>query len=72
MWRRHKNEEVLKKKNSLKALLKKVVREVIVNSNWLDTDGIDDQKISANAKRNIALLVRTKKKIGMLTTVVRI
>lgn len=72
MWRRHKNEEVLKKKNSLKALLKKVVREVIVNSNWLDVDGIDDQKISANAKRNIALLVRTKKKMGMLTTVVRI
>lgn len=72
MWRRQKNAEVTKKKNSLKALLKKVVREVIVNSNWLDAEGIDDHKISSNAKRNIALLVRTKKKMGILTTVVRI
>lgn len=70
MLKRQKNAEVLKKKLILKSLFKRVVREIIMNTQWLEGD--DDQKISANVKRNIALLVRPKRKVGLLTSTVRI
>ncbi|XP_034486169.1 uncharacterized protein LOC117790733 [Drosophila innubila] len=62
-------EETFKKKKQLKLLFKKVVRQVIINTQWLD-DNEDEQRshpFSSSAKRNLSLLVRTKRKSELLT-----
>lgn len=70
MSKRQKNAAVLKKKLVLKSLFKKVVREVIINSQWLEGDEV--QRISETIKKNVVLLVRKKRKVGLLTATVRI
>jgi len=68
MSKRLRYAEEQKKKWELKLLFKKVVRQVILNTPWLDEDN-DDGQIFANAGKNIEnlLLVRTKRKSEMLT-----
>ncbi|BFG00810.1 uncharacterized protein DMAD_00729 [Drosophila madeirensis] len=44
---------------------KKLVRAVIMNQHWLVE--VEEQGLSMNVKKNVALLVRQKKKRGMLT-----
>ncbi|XP_064554401.1 uncharacterized protein LOC135439600 isoform X1 [Drosophila montana] len=65
--KRVRDAEEVKKRVILKALFKKVVRAVITNNQWLDGESDDDPKISSNVRKNIALLMRTKRKMGMLT-----
>ncbi|KAL7728905.1 hypothetical protein ACLKA6_004244 [Drosophila palustris] len=68
--RRVRDQEEQQKKKQLKLLFKKVVRQVIINTQWVDEDNEGDQTnytFTANAGRNMALLVRTKRKSGMLT-----
>ncbi|XP_023173612.1 uncharacterized protein LOC111601317 isoform X3 [Drosophila hydei] len=64
--KRNRYAEDLRRKALLKYKFKKVVREVIMNSQWLD-ENYEDQKISANVKKNIALMMRTKRRVGILT-----
>lgn len=70
MSKRQKNAEVLKKKLALKSMFKKVVREVIINSQWLE--GNEVQRISDTIKKNVVLLVRKRRRVGLLTATVRI
>lgn len=70
--KRVRDAEEVKKRVILKALFKKVVRVVITNNQWLDGESDDVPKISANVRKNIALLMRTKRKMGMLTAAVSI
>lgn len=69
MVKRNRNAEDIQKKLFLKYKLKKVVREVIMNSQWLD-ENQEDHKMSSNVKKNIALMMRTKRKFGVLTLTV--
>lgn len=69
--KRNRYAEDLRRKALLKYKFKKVVREVIMNSQWLD-ENYEDQKISANVKKNIALMMRTKRRVGILTIYVSI
>lgn len=64
--KRNRNADDLQKRLFLKYKLNKVVREVIMNSQWLD-ENQDDHKMSSNVKKNIALMMRTKRKFGVLT-----
>ncbi|XP_017855997.1 PREDICTED: uncharacterized protein LOC108608895 [Drosophila arizonae] len=64
--KRNRNADDLQKRLFLKYKLKKVVREVIMNSQWLD-ENQDDHKMSSNVKKNIAFMMRTKRKFGVLT-----
>lgn len=70
MSKRQKNAEVLKKRLALKSMFKKVVREVIINSQWLE--GNEVQRISDTIKKNVVLLVRKRRRVGLLTATVRI
>ncbi|XP_017845483.1 uncharacterized protein LOC108601996 isoform X1 [Drosophila busckii] len=63
MSKRIRNTEEQKLRTQLRSVFKRVVRMLVMNKLWYD----GDQKISTNAKRNISLLVRQKRKIGMLT-----
>ncbi|XP_022209002.2 uncharacterized protein LOC111065247 [Drosophila obscura] len=65
MKRARNDTDVNMKKKSIRSRFKKLVRAVIMNQHWLID--AEDQGISMNVKKNVALLVRQKKKRGMIT-----
>ncbi|XP_030379525.1 uncharacterized protein LOC115627828 isoform X2 [Scaptodrosophila lebanonensis] len=65
MSKRTRDAEEGKKKQAAKARFKKLVRGVVLNRQWLSDP--EDVGISLNAKKNVALLVRQKHQVGMLT-----
>ncbi|XP_001355055.1 uncharacterized protein [Drosophila pseudoobscura] len=65
MKRARNDAESNNKKKSLRTRFRKLVRAVIMNQHWLID--AEDQGLSMNVKKNVALLVRQKKKRGMIT-----
>ncbi|XP_017066776.1 uncharacterized protein LOC108104933 [Drosophila eugracilis] len=53
-------------KRAAKNRFKKLVRVVILNMQWLN-DATEDTGLSLNVKKNVAMLVRQKRKVGMMT-----
>ncbi|KAH8368807.1 hypothetical protein KR084_007731, partial [Drosophila pseudotakahashii] len=53
-------------KRAAKNRFKKLVRTVILNMQWLN-EATEDTGISLNVKKNVAMLVRQKRKVGMMT-----
>ncbi|EDW82255.2 LOW QUALITY PROTEIN: uncharacterized protein Dwil_GK25219, partial [Drosophila willistoni] len=45
---------------------KKLVRTVVLNMRWLN-EANDESGLSLNVKRNVAMLIRQKRKVGMMT-----
>ncbi|XP_017062308.1 uncharacterized protein LOC108102145 isoform X2 [Drosophila ficusphila] len=62
--KRNRDADIVKHKMDLRARFKKLVRAVIMNQSWLSDE--EEQGISMNVKRNVALM-RQKRKPGMLT-----
>jgi len=58
------------RKRDMRLRFKRLVRAVMLNRQWLDEPDEQGQSISMNVKRNIAFLVRQKRKIGILTVAV--
>lgn len=56
-------------KKAAKNRFKKLVRTVILNMQWLN-EATEDTGISLNVKKNVAMLVRQKRKVGMMTMAV--
>ncbi|EDV99867.1 GH12552 [Drosophila grimshawi] len=53
------------RKRSCRLRFKRLVRAVMLNQQWLDEP--EEQGIVMNAKKNVAFLIRQKRKIGLLT-----
>ncbi|XP_037726788.1 uncharacterized protein LOC119557862 [Drosophila subpulchrella] len=53
-------------KKAAKNRFKKLVRTVILNMQWLN-EATEETGISLNVKKNVAMLVRQKRKVGMMT-----
>lgn len=49
----------------LRLLFKRLVRTVVMNSQFMDDE---EQGVTMNAKKNVAFLIRQKRKTGILTT----
>jgi len=56
-------------KKAAKNRFKKLVRTVILNMQWLN-EATEETGISLNVKKNVAMLVRQKRKVGMMTMAV--
>lgn len=56
-------------KKVAKNRFKKLVRSVILNMQWLN-EAAEDTGISLNVKKNVAMSVRQKRKVGMMTMAV--
>ncbi|XP_065355185.1 uncharacterized protein LOC135949524 [Calliphora vicina] len=65
MSKRTRDAEEGKKKKIARSRFRNLIRSVALNRIWLVDAG--DQKLSLNVKKNIAMLVRTQRKIGLLT-----
>lgn len=65
--KRSRDADVVKHKKALRVRFKKLVRAVIMNQTWLSD--AEEQGISMNVKKNVALM-RQKRKPGMLTMAV--
>ncbi|XP_055852704.1 uncharacterized protein LOC129916637 [Episyrphus balteatus] len=65
MNKRAKDAELLKRRKQVRMRFRALIRMVIFNKSWLQD--IEEQKISTNIKKNIAMLVRQERKIGILT-----
>ncbi|XP_017064651.1 uncharacterized protein LOC108103618 [Drosophila eugracilis] len=64
MAKRNRDADNVKHKMDLRVRFKKLVRAVIMNQSWLSDE--EEQGISMNVKKNVALM-RQKRKPGMLT-----
>ncbi|EDX01880.1 uncharacterized protein LOC6524932 isoform X1 [Drosophila yakuba] len=62
--KRNRDADIVKHKLDLRVRFKKLVRAVIMNQTWLSDE--EEQGISMNVKKNVALM-RQKRKPGMLT-----
>ncbi|XP_017110476.1 uncharacterized protein LOC108134612 isoform X1 [Drosophila elegans] len=62
--KRNRDADIVKHKMDLRARFKKLVRAVIMNQSWLSDE--EEQGISMNVKKNVALM-RQKRKPGMIT-----
>ncbi|XP_016983332.2 uncharacterized protein LOC108047600 isoform X1 [Drosophila rhopaloa] len=62
--KRTRDADIVKHKMDLRARFKKLVRAVIMNQSWLSDE--EEQGISMNVKKNVALM-RQKRKPGMIT-----
>uniref|UniRef100_A0A1B0FQL9 Cyclic nucleotide-binding domain-containing protein n=1 Tax=Glossina morsitans morsitans TaxID=37546 RepID=A0A1B0FQL9_GLOMM len=60
-----KNEDELNRRKAARLRFQNLIRNVAWNRIWLVDAG--DQKLSLNVKKNINMLVRTRRKIGLLT-----
>ncbi|XP_023160867.1 uncharacterized protein LOC111592712 [Drosophila hydei] len=58
------DDKIMRKKNS-RLRFKKLVLAILLNKQWLDDS--EEQGIVMNAKKNVALLIRQKRKTGLLT-----
>lgn len=67
MSKRHKEDDVLRRERA-KLRFKRLVRVAFVNHQWISE--VDDQGITLNVKKNVAMLVRKKHKTGILTMAV--
>jgi len=65
--KRNRDADIVKHKMDLRVRFKKLVRAVIMNQTWLSDE--EEQGISMNVKKNVALM-RQKRKPGMLTLAV--
>ncbi|XP_022209118.2 uncharacterized protein LOC111065316 [Drosophila obscura] len=63
--RQRENPDVSSRK-AAKLRFKQLVRNVILNMQWL-SDATEETGLSLNVKKNVAMLVRQKRKIGMMT-----
>ncbi|ALC49966.1 maker363 [Drosophila busckii] len=63
MMKRNRDSHLLRK--TMRTRFKKLVRHVLLNLQFLDET--EDQGISMNVKKNVAFLVRQKRKTGVLT-----
>lgn len=63
------DDKIMRKKNS-RLRFKKLVLAILLNKQWLDDS--EEQGIVMNAKKNVALLIRQKRKTGLLTVAVSI
>ncbi|XP_060663231.1 uncharacterized protein LOC132796175 [Drosophila nasuta] len=54
-------------KRDMRSRFKRLVRAVMINRQWLDEPDEQAQGISMNVKKNLAFLVRQKRKTGILT-----
>lgn len=68
MAKRARDAEEVKKRKMARLRFRNLIRSVSINRIWLVDTG--EQKLSLNVKKNIAMLVRTKRKIGLLTMAV--
>nr|XP_032296121.1 uncharacterized protein LOC6636701 isoform X2 [Drosophila virilis] len=64
MSKRHKEDDVLRREQA-KLRFKRLVRVAFVNHQWISE--VDEQGITLNVKKNVAMLVRKKHKTGILT-----
>ncbi|XP_064537076.1 uncharacterized protein LOC135427486 [Drosophila montana] len=58
-------DEKFQRKKNMRLRFKKLVRAVMLNQQWLDEP--EEQGIVMNAKKNVAFLIRQKRKTGLLT-----
>ncbi|XP_030566087.1 uncharacterized protein LOC115766334 [Drosophila novamexicana] len=58
-------DEKCQRKKNMRLRFKKLVRAVMLNQQWLDEP--EEQGIVMNAKKNVAFLIRQKRKTGLLT-----
>ncbi|KNC22172.1 hypothetical protein FF38_01846, partial [Lucilia cuprina] len=65
MVKRTRDAEEGKKRKMARSRFRSLIRSVVLNRIWL-VDAAE-QKLSLNVKKNIAMLVRTQRKIGLLT-----
>lgn len=65
--KRDTDEKQLRKKN-FRLRFKKLVLTVMLNQQWMDEP--EEQGIVMNAKKNVAFLIRQKRKTGVLTVAV--
>ncbi|KAM7360315.1 uncharacterized protein ACRADG_004761 isoform 2-T2 [Cochliomyia hominivorax] len=65
MSKRARDAEEVKKRKMARLRFRNIIRSVSINRIWLEDAG--EQKFSLNVKKNIAMLVRPKRKIGILT-----
>lgn len=61
-------DEKCQRKKNMRLRFKKLVRAVMLNQQWLDEP--EEQGIVMNAKKNVAFLIRQKRKTGLLTVAV--
>lgn len=64
-----KNEDELNRRKAARLRFQNLIRNVAWNRIWL-VDASGEQKLSLNVKKNINMLVRTRRKIGLLTIAV--
>ncbi|XP_062137707.1 uncharacterized protein LOC133847017 isoform X2 [Drosophila sulfurigaster albostrigata] len=57
-------------KRDMRSRFKRLVRAVMINRQWLDEPDEQAQGISMNVKKNLAFLVRQKRKTGILTVAI--
>lgn len=70
MLKRTRDLEEIKRRKMARSRFRKIIRIVSLNRIWL-VDA-DDQKFSLNVKKNIAMIVRPQRKLGLLTMAVSI
>ncbi|XP_001355051.3 uncharacterized protein [Drosophila pseudoobscura] len=66
MSKRQRDNPDVSVRKAAKARFKQLVRSVILNMQWL-SDATEETGLSLNVKKNVAMLVRQKRKIGMMT-----
>jgi len=71
MARRVRDAAELERQKIARQRFRSLIRSVVYNRIWL-SDAEEQQKFSMNVKRNVAMLVRRKRKIGVLTMAVSI
>lgn len=69
MAKRARDAEEMKRRKMARTRFRNLIRSVAFNRIWLVDTG-DTKGISLNVKKNISMLVRTQRKIGMLTLAV--
>uniref|UniRef100_A0A1A9WPT2 Cyclic nucleotide-binding domain-containing protein n=1 Tax=Glossina brevipalpis TaxID=37001 RepID=A0A1A9WPT2_9MUSC len=65
MAKRARDAEEIKKRKMARLRFRNLIRSVALNRIWLMDTG--DQKLSLNVKKNVSMLVRPPRKIGLLT-----
>lgn len=68
MAKRARDAEEIKRRKQARTRFRNLIRSVALNRIWLVDTG--DQKLSLNVKKNVSMLVRPPRKIGMLTMAV--
>lgn len=71
MAKRVREAEEIKRRKMARTRFRNLIRSVAFNRIWL-VDAGDTKGLSLNVKKNISMLVRTQRKIGMLTLAVSV